>query len=318
MSLIAERETVFPAVTICRSDVYKMSGTKSLLDARSSERTTLEQMLNGAQFTALDFAENIVLRQTKPFKKMLVMEDLENFDPKQRTSWKLINRSNRIFLQNVHEHLYNVTLFSLQDMLVTCTFDNINDCMAETRFEVHPDYLSCLTFNKNGKEKVRRNGSGLEMTLYLNNTEDHGTIDGIGSFIAVIHEPNIHPSINQHGIAVNTGLSTTIRVNRKKVNRLATERYSCNKDSNYSMDKCLHDCMIQECISRIPSCTFFQTNSNLEHESFRIKNLTLRQLRKCYFAFTIAAGTDPMALTYYQVSKREYISIVYPIISSNI
>ena len=193
----------------------------------------------------------------------------ESFSPI-LTKFRVYSSMMRQFFKRVNPRLFEMTTHKLADVLISCKFKLREDCGQNQMFAENHDALSCFTFNQNGTEVLNSAEETLEMTLFRNASEVSGSYDGTDSFFVVIHEPNKAPSVQTEGIPFHTGRSTTIRVERTKMNLENTAKHPCRMEQGYTKEQCLYHCVGQQCVERHDGCHLFSppsTESRMKNET---------------------------------------------------
>ncbi len=130
--------------------------------------------------------------------------------------------------------------FTMDTMLISCYFDGIKCNSSDFTWSHSYEYGNCYSFNakidENKNEKVARftkksgpkNGLNLELFLGAGGLQDYYLISS-GVYVKVNNRSE-NPNVNFGGITVQTGVSSSIEIQREKYFNLPDPFSDCRKD----------------------------------------------------------------------------------------
>jgi hypothetical protein len=141
--------------------------------------------------------------------------------------------------ENISEMEREKMGFTLDDMLISCSFNGKLCDSTDFVYMKSYDYTNCYTFNSgknpNGSEaKIRvvsKSGqiNSLEIELYTGQITDQFFIYKSGAYI-VVHNQSIEPMLQSEGIEIATGAQTNLAVKRTFINNLPIPYSDCISD----------------------------------------------------------------------------------------
>uniref|UniRef100_A0A914PKH9 Uncharacterized protein n=1 Tax=Panagrolaimus davidi TaxID=227884 RepID=A0A914PKH9_9BILA len=223
-------ERVYPAVTICNINAYKLSLAKNnpalgkLIDAYKKETpdadfgfdtTTFEKQLRATRWMNLMFSE------------------LEEYDNKDKT---------------------NKIAYTYDDLVITCTYNTEACNETEWIASNDPYYGRCFTYNSDGGKKSSRAGPlyGLSLVLRVDQAEYLPWAQSAG-ITFLVHEPTDHPFVYTSGYYAAAGSASSVGIRYISKKKLSAPYSDCTdhgskqkiyyETNRYQTEACVRSCL---------------------------------------------------------------------------
>lgn len=235
--IVQESSSLFPVITICNLNEYDLSKNKELLNLSNYLLDNADMSLHPR--SALEIAQKEFLKSTN----ISVLED---------------------------------TRFSLDDMLLTCHYNEISCSVADFTKIKNELYGNCYSFNMAKNNSIRTTSKygpkyGLQLELYIGNPETSSPMSLTTGAILFINNQTSPVRITDPGIELSPGTQTNIAVNRMFIYKLSEPYSNCIENTpesnvnirenliqttfemnqNYSQSFCLELCyesyLLNEC-----------------------------------------------------------------------
>ena len=253
--------------------------------------------------TAFNWSESFVLEWADPAAMSMYTDVLFDFaSPNVTEAMTIIDGMLRMFMKNANKKVFDLRSRKFEDVVLSCTFNRADDCRDRKRFVDNQNLLSCFTFNSLGNENWTSPGSGLQLTLFKNNSDGGASYKGTDSFKVIIHEPKTVPAILKDGVSFSAGKATTIKVERSVMWRENNAVSRCNESHAYSKEICDRNCLNQKCLLKQKTCEMFlKTFPNDTDVSY--VNLTGFEIDYCYMALLYTNGVKPKNIQLFKVRR---------------
>ena len=193
----------FPAVTVCE-EVRHTGYSQYMQEMMGKEETmalSRELMHNTTEYgkktmTAWEMSKIYALQWADEALNDCYETTLNDLSsPNVTQSMGMSAEMERMMFKNVNPRVLNLTSYSFDDVIKSCTFNHADDCWKSDRFLIQNGLFNCFTFNHLGNEKLRSLDAGLQLTLYKNASELRVSHLSTDSFRVVIHSPQTPPNV---------------------------------------------------------------------------------------------------------------------------
>ncbi|CAF0901340.1 unnamed protein product [Brachionus calyciflorus] len=234
--IVQESSNLFPVITICNLNEYDLSKNTNLLNM-----------------------SNYLI---------------ENTDDKDLNPKETFEKIKKEFLKNANITELEETRFKLNDMLISCNFNEIKCDLTDFTLIKNELYGNCYSFNMAKNESIRSTSKygpkyGLQMEFYIGHPESSSPTSLTSGAILFINNQSSLVRLTDPGIELSPGTQTNIAINRMFIYKLPQPYSDCiqgdlyennetyfvqmtlSKRENYSQSFCLDICyenyLVNEC-----------------------------------------------------------------------
>lgn len=148
------------------------------------------------------------------------------------------NLNPKDLVQNNSTNTTDKIYYTLDEMLITCTF-NSKPCdkslFTNITSVTYGDCYAFNAYNKNGSNRVLRSGKagrdfGLSLQLFAGTPSKQAPWISTTGIVVAIYNSSSRPLFSEEGIKVKTGVETNLMLTRREINRLPKPFSNCIED----------------------------------------------------------------------------------------